>query len=124
MSNRCGVLTEPISKISEVRGIGGCPDAVVEVSPMEFYVNLAERNGRGMARTEDSGSKATRPPDSIGDRTCREAHESGAGFSAVFRTIPVGWAICRRPGPPAAPARVARDTPEFSDCRLEDESQQ
>ena len=52
-----------------------------------------------------------------------EAHEAGAGFSAVFRTIPVGWDICRRPGPPAAPARVARDTPEFSEWRLEDESQ-
>ena len=52
-----------------------------------------------------------------------EAHESRAGFSTVFRTIPVARDICRPPEPLVAPARVARDTRELFEWRQGNESQ-
>src|SRR3989442_1175309 len=90
------------------------------------YVELPEAERRNQDEEShgagDSRSKARQTRGFKAGIIGSKTHESGTGFSSVFRTIPFGRGVRRLPPPEAVRATAAQDTPEFSEWRLEDES--
>src|SRR6267143_5522685 len=80
-------------------------------------IKIRNRTGRGDSRSKARQTRGFKAG-IIGSKT----HESGTGFSSLFRTIPFGRGVRRLPPPAAVRATAAQDTPEFSEWRLEDES--
>ena len=100
-----------ISGLGAGRG-AGCRETASQIG---FYVNLPERASIQTRNPPCAGSKPAK-----GGRPKRT--NPATAFSAVFRSSLVARDAWRRWGPGVAHARGARDNPEFSGWRPENES--